>query len=50
LPDDVSIVSNIDGLTGGIKLWREDLPAPPATAGPSLDVGDDGEPPAAPLE
>jgi polyphosphate glucokinase len=34
LPADVSIVPNIDGLTGGIKLWRENPPAPPATAAP----------------
>jgi polyphosphate glucokinase len=45
LPDDVSIVPNIDGLTGGIKLWRENPPAPLSTAAPP-----ESEPPAAPLE
>jgi polyphosphate glucokinase len=34
LPADVSIVPNIDGLTGGIKLWPEDRPAPLSTAAP----------------
>jgi polyphosphate glucokinase len=45
LPADVSIVPNIDGLTGGIKLWREGPQVHPASA----DLGGDGEP-AAPLE
>src|SRR5579884_2190824 len=37
LPDDVSIVPNTDGLTGGIALWREEggIAAPPSTASPN---------------
>jgi polyphosphate glucokinase len=30
LPDDVTIVANTDGLTGGIGLWRADPSHPPA--------------------
>src|SRR5215831_16471076 len=33
LPPDVTIVPNTDGLTGGIKLWREQ-PGPATAAGP----------------
>src|SRR5437899_9977458 len=29
LPQDVTIVPNTDGLTGGIKLWRQDAEADP---------------------
>ena len=50
LPADVSIVPNIAGLTGGIKLWRENPPAPPETAAPDADAAGDREPPAAPIE
>jgi polyphosphate glucokinase len=45
LPADVSIVPNIDGLTGGIKLWHEERPAPPSIAAPP-----EPEPPATPAE
>ncbi|HTV46722.1 MAG TPA: ROK family protein [Stellaceae bacterium] len=38
LPDDVTIVANTDGLTGGIGLWRAGAPRPDA----ALDIG--GEP------
>ena len=32
LPKDVTVVSNTDGLTGGIRLWRDDpAPIPPST-------------------
>lgn len=34
LPDDVTIVSNTDGLTGGIGLWRGDPPPHTATGTP----------------
>lgn len=38
LPADVTIVPNTDGLTGGLRLWRQDstaIPAAEAVAGPS---------------
>jgi polyphosphate glucokinase len=45
LPADVTIVPNTDGLTGGIRLWRDDLPT---GAGPGAPTGerslDSGEP------
>ena len=44
LPDDVTIVSNTDGLTGGIGLWRAD-PLPHTAAGTAMD---DGGPDASP--
>src|SRR5580658_3997363 len=28
LPDDITIVPNTDGLTGGIRLWHDEAPAP----------------------
>ena len=40
LPPDVSIVPNTDGLTGGIRLWRQDVKASPATRPPSDGPGD----------
>jgi polyphosphate glucokinase len=56
LPDDVSIVPNTDGLTGGIGLWRANPPPhtaagtatddEPAGAGPA--TSGESEPPAAP--
>jgi polyphosphate glucokinase len=42
LPDDISIVPNSDGLTGGIRLWQTNPPAPPLP-----DPAGDGETPAA---
>ncbi len=61
LPDDVTIVSNTDGLTGGIGLWREDPQthtaagtiahddqAADAGAAPSRDLSGATEPPAEP--
>ncbi|MBO0735202.1 MAG: ROK family protein [Alphaproteobacteria bacterium] len=41
LPADISIVSNIDGLTGGIHLWRTD-PTAPAASGPAADPASRG--------
>jgi polyphosphate glucokinase len=38
LPADVSVVPNIDGLIGGIRLWRTDPSAPGATAMPAEAV------------
>jgi polyphosphate glucokinase len=45
LPADVTIVPNTDGLTGGIRLWRQDSTTD-ATAGPPASEGSDhsGEP------
>jgi hypothetical protein len=43
LPPDVTIVPNTDGLTGVIKLWREDVKAEPAAAPPSGEPGDRAE-------
>ena len=40
LPEDVSIVPNIDGLTGGIKLWREDPAAHPGAPEPEPAAAD----------
>jgi polyphosphate glucokinase len=37
LPADVSVVPNTDGLTGGIGLWRADLPVHAATGMPTDD-------------
>lgn len=37
LPADVTIVPNTDGLTGGIRLWRDDLPT---SAAPSAPTGE----------
>jgi polyphosphate glucokinase len=39
LPPDVTIVPNIDGLTGGIRLWQQDAEAPPAV-GPASNEPD----------
>ena len=39
LPPDVTIVSNTDGLTGGIRLWHEE-PRPAAAVKPSLGEHD----------
>jgi polyphosphate glucokinase len=36
LPTDITIVSNVDGLTGGIRLWRND---PTASAAPDPPAG-----------
>jgi len=46
LPDDVTIVANTDGLTGGIGLWRGD-PPPHTAAGATADDdrGDSGAAP-----
>src|SRR5438552_2002987 len=35
LPPDVTIVPNTDGLTGGIRLWHDDVKAQPAVGRPS---------------
>jgi polyphosphate glucokinase len=43
LPPDVSIVPNTDGLTGGIKLWRQDIKGSAATE-PRSDLPDDAAP------
>jgi polyphosphate glucokinase len=43
LPPDVTIVPNTDGLTGGIRLWRQDVKASPATR-PSSDGPGDAKP------
>jgi polyphosphate glucokinase len=40
LPADVTIVSNIDGLTGGIRLWRDD----PVTNATAETLGDQARP------
>ena len=45
LPPDVTTVSNTDGLTGGIRLWRKD-----PTAYAAADVPNDGANPAPPAE
>jgi polyphosphate glucokinase len=48
LPDDVTVVSNTDGLTGGIDLWRAHpppLPAAGASAGENQPEGDPEPPP-----
>ena len=46
LPADVTIVPNTDGLTGGIRLWRDDLPTGAAPGTPtgerSLGSGEPG--------
>src|SRR6516225_9597332 len=39
LPSDVTIVPNTDGLTGGVRLWRND-PKPAAAVKPSLGEHD----------
>jgi polyphosphate glucokinase len=39
LPPNVTIVSNLNGLIGGIALWREE---PAAVALPSLKTEDNG--------
>ncbi len=41
LPDDVTIVSNSDGLTGGIGLWRSGPPARQAAAATAGDTAAD---------
>ena len=43
LPPDVTIVPNTDGLTGGIKLWRDDVKAEPAVEPPSGESSDASE-------
>jgi polyphosphate glucokinase len=40
LPADVTIVPNIDGLTGGIGLWREHSPAHIAAGMPTAEAGE----------
>src|SRR5215472_753086 len=42
LPQDVTIVPNTDGLTGGIRLWRHDVKAAPVVA-VSAEPADDSE-------
>jgi polyphosphate glucokinase len=38
LPADVAIVPNTDGLTGGVRLWREDAATPAATDIPPVQA------------
>jgi polyphosphate glucokinase len=40
LPPDVTIVPNTDGLTGGFRLWRQDVKASPVAEPPSDRPGD----------
>jgi len=43
LPPDVTIVPNTDGLTGGIKLWRQDGNAKPAAVSAAVEPSDASE-------
>jgi polyphosphate glucokinase len=43
LPQDVTIVPNTDGLTGGIRLWQHDVKAEPAVETPSGEPSDAAE-------